>query len=175
MQIRMMAAALVSACCVVGCRTTTEPLPAGLGYLTTDASSYVALPAGQVYSTTIYELTVVTTFHNPTESPVDFGRCNPSSTGTTFNVIRVSPGAAAAYEPMWACVGGVPPIVVAPHAMWVDTVNLRGPNAFDGHTHAPYGLPAGVFRLEYFPVCEVACTLPDSSGFSNAFDVTLGS
>lgn len=168
-------AIMVAATLAVGCRTSTEPLAAGTGALTTDASAYVARPNGQANGTTIYGLTVVTTFRNPAAAAVNFDRCNPLASGTIYSVVLVSPPGASGYNPRWACVGGVSPIVVPSGGTWVDTVHLAGPTSFDGITHEPDGRVDGVFRLVYFPVCESGCTLPDSLGWSNAFHATLGS
>lgn len=159
---------------LTACRSADGPaLPDLTLYLSTDAQSYVAAPVGLFDGNTVYAFNVVTTFTNPTTSAVDFPRCNPSATGTIYNVVSENPsGTSSAYEPGWACVGGVSPIVVPPGGTWVDTVQLRGPNMADGITHQQSGVDEGTLRLRYFPSCETTCSPPDSLGLSNEFTVT---
>jgi hypothetical protein len=66
-----------------------------------------------------------------------------------YGVEVVDDTAEAAYDYVWACVGGVSPIVIPPHTTRVDTLRMEGPNTFDGKTHAPTGKLEGEFRLLY--------------------------
>jgi hypothetical protein len=62
---------------------------------------------------------------------------------------------------------------ILPGAVRVDTLDVDGPNVFDGRTHEPYGVKEGTFRL-YFDVTVArgdGAPAPDAQRFSNAFVV----
>jgi hypothetical protein len=113
--------------------------------LTTDSSSYTAIPVGfgQV------QLKVVTQFRNTTGEPIELPRCYSTTPYPIYGVELVSPSNSegAAFDPSWACVGHDTPIVVAAQSVRTDTLILRAPNAVDGVTQRPFGEFNGRFRI----------------------------
>ena len=96
-----------------------------------------------------YRFTLVASYENETADTLYLDRCTPRNHGPMYGIEAVDDTADAAYDPAWGCVGGVSPIVIAPHTTRVDTLRIEGPNQFDGHTHAPMGKLEGAFRLLY--------------------------
>jgi len=97
-----------------------------------------------------YTFKLVARYHNPTADTLYINRCLPSDPTPEYGVEAVADSAEdAAYDPMWACVGHDFPVVVAPHATRIDTLQIEGPNSWDGKTNAPFGVFEGEFRLIY--------------------------
>jgi hypothetical protein len=110
------------------------------GNLTTDSAAYTATRLRELWpGVWVYGFRVVTRFTNPTAAPVYLWTCYPNDRSPIYSVVaagqRTSSG--VAYNSAWACVGHDRPIRVDPGATHVDTLNLRGPNSFDGVTHRP--------------------------------------
>jgi hypothetical protein len=97
------------------------------------------------------EVRLVLTYRNPADTAVTLDRCLPAEPYPIYSVQLVLPKNAegAAYNPGWACVGGVSPIVIGPKATRIDTITLHGPTAYDNQTHRYVGVLAGLFRLGY--------------------------
>ena len=167
----------------VGCESSTSPLSDSLRDLgpvpddafTTDATGYVAREFERLWGQPRYRFTVVSRFVNRGPLPLFLGRCYPDSTKPTFSVVLadMSP-TESAYSGAWACVGHDRQFVVAPGSVRVDTVEVQGPNMFDGMTHRPFGITEGAFRL-YFDVRlapgDGAPSAPMHLRVSNAFIV----
>lgn len=121
---------------------------------------------------------VVARFRNNTRDTVFLGRCDPTSRIPLYSVLAVEsfPSSASAYNPEWACVGGVRPFLVAPGHERIDTLLLSGPNAWKSETQAPIGAFEGRFRLSYeVHRCRQAenCSSGDRQvGLSTPFRVT---
>src|SRR5262245_125833 len=81
--------------------------------------------------------------------PVHLMRCYPHSSHPIYGVEVIGFDHQAAYDPVWACVGHDSPTVVGVGATRTDTLELTGPNMWDGYTHIPLGTLAGRFRLGY--------------------------
>jgi hypothetical protein len=127
--------------------------------LTTDSASYTAIPVG--YDQVV--VNVVTRFHNTTSAAVSIDRCLPTEHYPPYDVELVRPQSTegAGYNPSWACVGGVSPIVIAPGETRTDTLTLHGPDAYDNRLGKYLGVLAGTFRVGY------------GGQYSNEFDIKL--
>jgi hypothetical protein len=169
---------------VVGCSTATsapngDPESAGLH---TDRATYVATRVGGEGVYTQYGFRVEARFNNTGPDTLYLARCYPESPTPIYGVELVDASAAslssnAAYDGAWACVGHDRQIAVAPRSSRVDTLLIRGPNAWDGITHTPFGTLTGQMRLRYeVQRCrgDGACALPAEAGQSNPFDVVRG-
>lgn len=127
-----------------------------------------------------YAFTLVAQFRNITRDTFYIGRCMPRDPKPRYGIEYVTDSTQdAAYDRVWACVGGVAPIIVAPNATRTDTLEIEGPNAFDGKTHAPLGVLEGDFRLIYTAgLCgpgQHDCGAPSEEQRSQVFRVHLGS
>jgi hypothetical protein len=97
-----------------------------------------------------YGFTIIASYVNQTAETLFIARCLPSDRGPEYGLKVVDDTMKyAAYDPVWGCVGHDYPVVVAPRATRVDTLRLRGPNAWDGKTNQPWGIFDGEFRLIY--------------------------
>ena len=63
-----------------------------------------------------YEATARATYVNRTDGPVHYSRCHPSYDGPIYGYRRTGPDSTRSLftDMTWACVGGVPPGVIAP-------------------------------------------------------------
>ena len=138
---------LLAVSALVIAATCHDPASPPATVLRTDSSSYAATATGfgQV------EVRLILTYRNPADTAVALDRCLPAESYPIYSVELVLPANAegAAYNPGWACVGGVSPIVIAPKATRIDTITLHGPTAYDNQAHRYLGVLAGVFRIGY--------------------------
>jgi hypothetical protein len=124
---------------------------------------------------------LVARLSNRSAAPVYLERCYPDWPHPLYGVgLEEGVGSTdvdrSAYDGIWACVGHDRPIVVAPGDTRVDTLEIVGPNSWDGRTKAPLGVFEGRFRLGYRTrACptEVDCVRAGSPITSNAFAVRL--
>jgi hypothetical protein len=130
----------------------------GIQMLTTDATSYTAVPIGNGQ----LGVSVVTRFQNTTLRPIALDRCSNLAHSPEYGVSLVSPQSneGAGYDPGWACLGGVAPIMVGPGDTRIDTLTLRGPNTYDNQLGRFLGVMAGTFRVSF------------GGHASNEFDIT---
>ena len=173
-----LAAALIlgAACSPAASAPVGDPASAGLH---TDQATYVATRISGEGAYTQYGFRVEARFNNTTGDTLYLARCYPESPTPIYGVeLADAPAASyrdgAAYDGAWACVGHERQIAVAPGGSRVDTLLVRGPNAWDGITHTPFGTLTGRMRLSYgVQRCrgDGACLLPREAGRSNPFDV----
>ena len=115
-----------------------------------DRSEYSATCIRGKSNTCSYAFTLVATYENRTPDTLYVSRCYPTDPTPMYDIeVADDTTEDAAYAPMWACVGHDSPIVIAPHAARVDTLQIEGPNSFNGKTNAPIGKFEGGFRLLY--------------------------
>lgn len=141
------------------CGGATDPLrnlgPVPDGVFMTDATSYVAhriLVSGSIKR---YRFTVITRYTNRGAASLMLGRCFPTSPQPMFTVVHTDPAVQSGYEYVWGCVGHDKHFEIPPGAVRVDTLQVEGPNVFDGITHEAIGVTSGRFRL-YFSVGSTA-------------------
>ena len=97
-----------------------------------------------------YGFTLIARYENRSADSLYLDRCGPGDRTPMFGVEAVTDSTQdAAYDRVWACTGHDFPIVVAPHAVRLDTLQIEGPNEYDGKTNAPLGVFEGEFRLIY--------------------------
>lgn len=150
--------------------------------LSTDALSYVATPivgeGALVHKR--YHFTLISRFENRSRESVFLATCNPDSKEPLFTVVGVDSATAfdsatePAYATVWGCVGHDRQIEVGPGLVRIDTLEIQGPNSFNGHTGEPHGKTEGTFRL-YFEARrgrgERAPWIPYADRVSNPFRV----
>ena len=165
---------------VGGCSLVGEPAPEReVGApVQTDALVYTAEHVGGGGAYREYGFDLVARFTNPTGETVYLGRAYPDQPRPDYGVVLVGGDDdwGSAYSGVVAGVGHDRQIAVAPGETRVDTLRLRGPNAWDGRTGERFGRLEGDVRLVYSPQgCrgDGACRLPDSRATSNAFRVVL--
>jgi len=172
----------------LACTTATDPATLSGGppvtgeALLTDATFYHATYRRGEGSYREYGFGVVARFTNRTSAPVDLGRCLPDSPTPIHGVVLAgaddagSDGTGSAYSGAWACVGHDQPFVVQPGQTRVDTLQIIGPNSFDGRTGQPFGTLVGRMRLVYdVRACrgDGPCEADAEMGRSNEFEVRL--
>ena len=157
-----------------------SPAPVDDSYpVTTDRTVYTARPLFPCTAANCaYGFTVVASYENRTDRPLYLARCYPDSPTPIYGVRVVDPeDEEAAYSPVWACVGHNWAIPVQPGETRVDTLEVVGPNAFDGETGVPFGVLEGEFYVSYqVQICpeeDLRCFLVDAAGYSNNFEVKL--
>ena len=168
---------------VAGCESSTEPLrdplrdlgPVPNESFTTDATGYMAREFERPWGQPRYRFTVISRFANRGLVPLYLGRCYPNSTKPLYSVVMADASPTeSAYSGVWACVGHDHQFLVLPGSVRVDTMEVQGPNMFDGMTHRPFGVTEGAFRL-YFDVRlapgDGAPSAPMNIRVSNAFIV----
>ena len=138
---------LLSLTALLMAATCNDSASPSVSNLRTDSSSYVATRTGGVQ----VAVRLILAYHNPTDTAVALDRCLPTDSYPIYLVDLVLPVNAegAAYNPGWACVGGVSPIIVSPKATRVDTITLRGPTAYDNKAQRYLGALSGIFRIGY--------------------------
>lgn len=170
------AAVCFGAAPLLSCGAVTSPVddlgPVPNGAFTTDATGYVA---ARIPGEDRYRFTVISRFQNRGSATLYLGRCFPDSPQPLFSADLAAPGAQeSAYSSFFSCVGHDQQFAIPPGAVRFDTLQVAGPNAFDGRTHAPIGVTSGDFRL-FFDVRlapgDGAPSAPDSLQRSNAFRV----
>jgi hypothetical protein len=113
--------------------------PVARASFTTDKILYVATVNGTLY--TRYTVTVIARYANEGVVPIQLGTCNVGATQPIYSVRLVGDTTDnSAFNPWWGCVGGAPPLTIAPGQVRTDTLELLAPN---GWTSA--GVPMGVF------------------------------
>jgi hypothetical protein len=142
------------------------------GAFTTDATGYVAV---RIPGQPRYRFTVITRYENRGVVTLYLGRCFPNSPQPLFGAALATPGTGeSAYATIWACVGHDKQFAIEPGEVRLDTLQVEGPNSFDGRTHEPFGVTEGDFRL-YFDVRlnagDGGPDAPDALKLSNAFRV----
>lgn len=166
----------LSAASLLSCSTHTGPLDdlgsVPDGAFTTDATGYVAI---RMPGQDRYRFAVISRFQNRGAATLYLGRCFPNSPQPLFGADLATPTPeGSAYSGIFACVGHDKQFAIPPSGVRVDTLQVEGPNAFDGHTHKPLGVTSGDFRL-YFDVRlapgDGAPSAPDSIQLSNKFRV----
>jgi len=170
------AAVCLSAVSVLSCGILTSPLddlgPVPDGAFTTDATGYVAV---RIPGQERYRFTVISRFQNRGAATLYLGRCFPNSPQPLFGANLATPTPeGSAYSGIFGCVGHDKQFAIQPGGVRFDTLQVEGPNAFDGRTHEPFGVTNGDFRL-YFDVRlapgDGAPSAPDSLHLSNTFRV----
>ena len=175
---------------VLGCGGSSSLAPDGSatlglegrpeGSFTTDSVAYTARLIQEPWSgVRIYGFTLVTRFTNPTQAPLYLWTCHPDAAPPVYSILApdgVFDG--VAYNMAWACVGHDRPIRVDPGATRTDTINVRGPNRFDGITHQQIDhIVEGKFQLQFaVQSCrtEGDCAIRDHAlTRSNEFTVRL--
>ncbi len=168
--------AAVSALLLAGCASPVVPTEHILtGPFRTDRASYAAVVESSWGNWTTYGFDVVTSFTNVTGDTLLLARCMPTDTHPMYAVFQLEPaGGTSGYDPTWACVGGVSPIVVAPGEVRVDSLHLAGPVSFDETTNRAIGSSAGTYAIGFQLSCAPAgsCTIADSQSTSTPFTVT---
>ncbi len=115
-----------------------------------DKTKYRAVCVRGIADACTYRFQVVARYRNPTADTLYLSRCLPTDTTPEYGIETLTDSTQdAAYDPIWACVGHDFPVVVAPNATRVDTLQVEGPNSFDGKTNAPLGIFEGEFRVIY--------------------------
>jgi hypothetical protein len=118
--------------------------------LQVDQAAYVATCTEGEGEACRYGFPLIARYENRTADTLYVSRCQPRDRTPEYGVEAINDTTEdAAYDPLWACVGHDFPIVIAPRAMRVDTLQIDGPHAFDGKTNAPMGTFEGEFRLVY--------------------------
>ncbi len=160
----------------LGCEDVTGP-ERGAEPIQTDALHYLASYVNGEGTYRQYGFTVVAVFRNTTDQTLYLGRCFPDSPGPLYGVtLADGSGGEVGYNPGWACVGHDRQFAIAPGEARTDTLQVEGPNSWDGHTGQAFGQLEGRFRLFYeAQTCpgDGACSLPYDYARSNAFDVSL--
>lgn len=118
--------------------------------LQVDRADYVARCIEGKGNACSYRFTLIARYENRTADTLYISRCGPRDRTPEYGVEAINDTTEdAAYSPAWGCYGHDSPIVVAPHVARVDTLQIQGPNAFDGKTNEPMGKFEGEFRLLY--------------------------
>ena len=148
--------------------------------LSTDATLYTARRLEEPWpGVFVYGFTVVTRYVNPTNAPVYLWTCYPGDRSPVYSVVpAVTVSNGVAYNPVRACVGHDRPIRVGPGESYAATLELRGPNTFDGITHQPLDrIVEGRFRIVFaVQSCrtEGDCPIRDEAlTHSNEFTVQI--
>ena len=149
--------------------------------ITTDATDYVARPLGGFGRRQRYHFFVISRFENRGSQSVYLGRCLPDSDEPLFTLViadstATDPRSGSAYSTVWGCVGHDRQFEIRSGAVRIDTLEVQGPNSFDGRTGEPFGRLEGKLRL-YFVVRRVpgedVPQLPLSESVSNIFSVRV--
>lgn len=161
---------------VLGCgEAPLEPLPSPL---VTNAAHYVAIPGARIGSSQEHSFTIIATFTNTSRFVVNLARCFPDTPYPIYDIVSADRDTSVAYSPGWAC-PGPSYFRVQPGLTRVDTLLVRGPNAFNGLTGEVFGLFEGRFVLSYnWHACTgetSQCASPiHGNARSGAFTVTRG-
>jgi hypothetical protein len=151
------------------------------GSFTTDSLTYHAREVEELWpGVKVYGFRVVTRYTNPTSAPIYLWTCYPDSPRPMYSVVGAGQATSngIAYNGAWACVGHDRPIRVDPGATRVDTIQVRGPNAFEGGTNRPIDdVLEGRFRIMFAAQScrtEGDCRIgADALTRSNEFTVSL--
>jgi hypothetical protein len=144
--------------------------------LQTDRLAYTAALVQGVGPYRTFGFRLVARFTNDLVRPVYLKRCYPDWPSPIYGISAADADQEAAYNPVWACVGHDRPIVVQPGETRTDTLEVRGPNAWDGYTNAPLGTLGGRFQLSYeVGTCRSVhdCPVAGRVRASNEFEVYL--
>jgi len=122
---------------VASCSSSTAPGdlgPVPNGAFTTDAPGCVAysLP-GEPFR---YRFRIISRFENRGTSTLYLGRCYPNSPQPLFTVESAT-NVASGYAISWACVGPDRQFAIRSGEVRIDTLEIEGPNAFQGGTNIP--------------------------------------
>ena len=150
---------------------------------TTDDTSYTAgRQNGSTTGVFIYQFRITTKYTNATGLPIQLPACAGASAQPIYTVVyadQLTPQGIT-YNPAPPCPGGTQTITVAPGSTREDTLEVKGPNAFDPVTGQPTNsVVVGRFRLLF---AAQTCTgsgkcvaAPDEQRYSTAFTVRTGS
>lgn len=119
----------------------TGPAPT----LTTDQSAYVAVGDSGIVYDRLWHFTVIATLRNDSDQRLYIDGCGGPRPVYGFD----SYSAGSAYAPVYGCSGSGVGIAVLPHATRIDTLQIVGPNSFDGHTGVGFGSLSGTLALSY--------------------------
>ena len=150
MRIHMEKRSLVGIClAAIGCGAPTEH--GARLVLSTDQASYVAHDVTRDARFPQFAFTVITRVDNAGDAPGFLPRCVAQTSTPIYGIAQLAPidPDGSAYNPAWACVGGVPPVRIEPGASRVDTLHLVGPTAFKGGGGPYIGTLSGRVRLSY--------------------------
>jgi hypothetical protein len=118
----------------------TGPAPT----LTTDRAAYVAVGD----STTAYRqwrFTLIAALHNASDQTLYIGNCGSRAPSYELGSYTAS----SAYAPNYACSGGQFGFALLPHTIRIDTLQIIGPNTWDGRTGVGFGSLSGTLALSY--------------------------
>lgn len=150
------------------------PLPSN-GSLQSDRDTYTVNCQGEGYGKTC-TFTLVMTYTNRTDATVYFDHCDIDSTYPIY-FVRGLTQAESAYAGAWGCTGHDRLLEVLPGEKRVDTLQISGPNAWDGRTGEPFGALEGRLQLLYETYTCAGelepCDLPRETATSNVFTVAL--
>lgn len=149
--------------------------------LRTDSLAYSAIHKHGEGSFRTYGFRAIVRFTNRKQVPLYLANCFPTDPTPMYGVSLVDAGSDAdswgsIFNRAWGCVGHNQQLQVLPGATRTDTLDLRGPNAFDGATSRPFGTFDGRVRIGYLvQTCrgDGACLLPLDESWSNEFDVKV--
>lgn len=129
--------------------------------ITTDRAAYVAESVGHPDGLAEYEFQLTATVENVGTGTVFLERCRPEDPRPTYAIelLDAPDQWGSAFNPTWGCAGHDAHIRIDPGERLTFTFAIRGPNAWDGHTHESYGALNGEMRL---------CI---ANGVSNVFSV----
>ena len=152
-----------------------SPLPTD-GSLKTDRNTYTASCQGKGYDKRC-KFTVVMTYTNSADATIYLSLCNPDDTYPIYGVLGLT-NEGSAYDRVWACAGHDRAIKVLAGENRVDTLEISGPNVWDGKTGKPFGsVLEGRLQVRYtaYTCAEesASCSLPDELATSNVFEVRL--
>lgn len=153
-------------------------------FLTTDKAAYVApqMHGDGALVHTRYHFRLVSRFENRSKQPIYLHRCFRNSEQPLFSVVNVDSASVGdwknepAYAQPWACVGHDRQFEILPGEVRIDTLEVEGPNSFNGRTGEPHGRVEGTFRL-YFEAHtgrdERSQWIPYRNRVSNPFTVRV--
>jgi hypothetical protein len=146
--IRLLLLALTLLTSVEGCREPTAPMTptSGTGNFTTDKSLYVASASGTAPYVR-YAVTVIARYTNAAGVPIYIESCGGGLPAYSVRLVGDSIHESA-FDPIWACVGGVPALTVAPGEIRVDTLVLQGPSVMSSDG-TPQGMLTGQMQIFY--------------------------
>ncbi|HKX31730.1 MAG TPA: hypothetical protein VJ302_28855 [Blastocatellia bacterium] len=133
----------------------------------TDRVDYLAKFERTIDKYPIYGFTVITEFPNCTPVPIYLEGCRPDILYPIYSVglVGATEGKYSAYNPAWACVGGVVK-VVQPWETRVERLHLQGPSGwsqkdgiggqvFEGQLYIDYsGYRSNLFTVKLQPPVE---------------------
>lgn len=101
--------------------------------------------------------------------------CSPDDRNPIFGVqmLGAAPPHGSGYNPTWACTGHGKAIRIDPGEVRTYTLQVAGPNGWDGRTGEVFGALEGEMRLFFHVGCSMSGPC-DTGRASNPFTVVLG-